>query len=345
MTWHFLVLVICRLCIICKLFLYLFLELIKLCRKMSDIAQHERSTTPETLEEGREGNNTGDKGTCAEESITTHESMISTKFLEWLECPICLETLRESPIYGCTLGHNICSTCLRNVQECPVCKTSLTTTARNIFAERILSQTLKTTPLACKFQGCKYEALVSDVITHESTCFHRLVQCPGALRSACSWSGPIYALISHIKETRCLYVLKEAEGIYSSTIGDFEENDKSALGKTTVTHWKPVLLLSDPHLRLLGHLVILREPNGNWSIYAQALAGNEYLEKFQYTLTVRAADGNHTQLSWSHKGKFLSHEIDNKRETGDYLTLGDFQVQKMCKDKTLFKYEVIITEL
>ena len=39
-----------------------------------------------------------------------------------LECPVCLETVTEPPIYRCQQEHLICSTCRAKIKECPECR-------------------------------------------------------------------------------------------------------------------------------------------------------------------------------------------------------------------------------
>lgn len=55
-----------------------------------------------------------------------------------LECPICLDTVRR-PIFQCTNGHLLCSSCRNKTHQCPVCRISLVNnTARCLVAEKLL---------------------------------------------------------------------------------------------------------------------------------------------------------------------------------------------------------------
>ena len=44
--------------------------------------------------------------------------------LEWMECPVCLETPRTGPIFSCRKGHIICKDCQPQVEmnECTALK-------------------------------------------------------------------------------------------------------------------------------------------------------------------------------------------------------------------------------
>ncbi|XP_014204539.1 breast cancer type 1 susceptibility protein homolog [Copidosoma floridanum] len=43
-----------------------------------------------------------------------------------IQCPVCLEA--KSSVVQCTIGHHVCETCRRKVQECPTCKSPFTAT-------------------------------------------------------------------------------------------------------------------------------------------------------------------------------------------------------------------------
>ena len=96
-----------------------------------------------------------------------------------LECPVCLETMIDPPIYQCEKGHGMCSTCRETIKAqnkpCPVCRLKLTD-ARNVVVENILEQLPK---IKCKYEGCAFQRADSQLVkTHEEDeCRERPVKC------------------------------------------------------------------------------------------------------------------------------------------------------------------------
>ena len=74
------------------------------------------------------------------------------------------------------LFHYSCSP-LFKVSQCPTCRDKHTD-CRSLIAEKLLSATLKDTPVNCKFRGsgCMFEELVVNLGDHESGCMFRSVR-------------------------------------------------------------------------------------------------------------------------------------------------------------------------
>lgn len=86
--------------------------------------------------------------------------------LEFLECPICNEYM-VAPIFTCSNGHNLCSSCKSSVQQCPFCR-STGLSVRNLALENISQRT--TYP--CKYMplGCKMVFKAHGLGEHENAC-------------------------------------------------------------------------------------------------------------------------------------------------------------------------------
>ena len=85
-----------------------------------------------------------------------------------LQCPVCMEAIRDSPVFLCTNGHQLCNTCRdrikREEKPCPVCKGQLTN-VRARALERILDELPKT---VCSHEGCTFARSDTQVVkTHE----------------------------------------------------------------------------------------------------------------------------------------------------------------------------------
>ena len=54
-----------------------------------------------------------------------------------LECPVCLEVPRTTPIYQCTQEHIHCNVCHPKLNHCPICRSAIKMDSRNLLAEKI----------------------------------------------------------------------------------------------------------------------------------------------------------------------------------------------------------------
>jgi len=100
-----------------------------------------------------------------------------------LECPVCLDTIKNPPIHQCEKGHGLCSTCRQTLKDqdkpCPVCRGKLTDT-RNFALENVLEQLPK---IKCKYSGCTFQKSdAQQVKIHEEECRERRVYCELCLK-------------------------------------------------------------------------------------------------------------------------------------------------------------------
>ena len=115
---------------------------------------------------------------------------------EFLECPVCLKTIKDPPIYLCEKGHGLCSTCREPLKAedkpCPVCRGKLID-ARNVALEKMLEKLPK---IKCKYEGCTFER--SDVelvrIHEDEDCKEKPVKC-----ELCPESIVLSKLFSHLE--------------------------------------------------------------------------------------------------------------------------------------------------
>lgn len=158
------------------------------------------------------------------------------EILSMMECPVCLEHPREGPIFNCEHGHLVCGKCQPKIRECPICR-SANVGHRNLFAEKMLSLTLKSITLPCTNhnEGCKVTGLAKELHKHESICMFRKIQCPAHHRGACHWQGSLTKLYPHLSEKKCAQVRKVTvfitQPLYHmtlSTIGAFSLENGAA---------------------------------------------------------------------------------------------------------------------
>ena len=108
--------------------------------------------------------------------MSANESMLSLDDIEdVLECVICLEFPRTTPIYQCDNGHVLCNTCHGRVTDCPTCRGRLGK-VRCLAMEKVLAKF----PLPCKFNqyGCSVILEQKQLQQHEQICCCKPASCP-----------------------------------------------------------------------------------------------------------------------------------------------------------------------
>ena len=114
---------------------------------------------------------------------------------EKLECPVCLQTIKDPPVFLCTNGHELCHRCREPLKAegkpCPVCKGQLTDT-RNRAVEKILEELPK---VKCKHEGCTFERSETQLVKghEEKECRMKPVKC-----EVCLQLIPLSQIYDHI---------------------------------------------------------------------------------------------------------------------------------------------------
>ena len=82
---------------------------------------------------------------------------LSDLIKETLECPVCMKTITDPPVFLCEKGHELCNPCREQLKSegkpCPVCRGKLID-ARNWALEKLLK---KLPQSRCKNNGCTFE--------------------------------------------------------------------------------------------------------------------------------------------------------------------------------------------
>ncbi|VAH71696.1 putative E3 ubiquitin-protein ligase SINA-like 6 [Triticum dicoccoides] len=115
-----------------------------------------------------------------------------TMGMDALDCPVCFHPLRP-PIYQCSVGHFVCSSCrpklVRN--KCHLCSAE-TTFKRCLGMERLMESV---TVACCNANyGCAQKLTYYQREEHEEACPNTPCFCP---ESSCSFAGPTDALLEH----------------------------------------------------------------------------------------------------------------------------------------------------
>ncbi len=93
-----------------------------------------------------------------------------------LKCPVCFKFPRDPPVYQCSNGHIMCTSCHDRLSDCPICRIKLEGKIRNRVAEKLLEKI----PLSCQFEeeGCLVVLKKTELRIHEKECEYRAVICP-----------------------------------------------------------------------------------------------------------------------------------------------------------------------
>jgi len=269
--------------------------------------------------------------------------------LEWMECPVCLETPRSGPIYSCRKGHIICKECEPKLNQCPTCR-DRHTDCRSLIAEKLLESTLKDTPVPCRHHtnGCQYEELVVNLLDHEAGCMFRSVKCPASHRGACNWMGPLNKLIQHVIQQKCAQVVKAKppNAYFVSTIGDFAQ-DQTVFSKSTATHWKPVMLISQEALRFFCYAIFYRDSQGNWFAYVRSFAPESVTATLRVEIRIKKSGCGSDSESFLYQGTVSSSDATEQDilDSGSFLLLRDGQVKKFMVDKTIMEYNITLKQI
>ena len=54
-----------------------------------------------------------------------------------LHCPVCIDSIKTTPIHQCANGHVICKDCIPKLNNCPICRND-STLSRNLMIEQII---------------------------------------------------------------------------------------------------------------------------------------------------------------------------------------------------------------
>lgn len=100
---------------------------------------------------------------------------------------ICCETILP-PILQCTEGHVVCSTCYKQIDHCPQCRTPYTIQLRNLGMEKLAANV----QFACKnfSHGCQQMMAYSSKPEHENVCAFQKYLCLSVTTQVkCIWEG------------------------------------------------------------------------------------------------------------------------------------------------------------
>lgn len=287
----------------------------------------------------------GDGGTCK----------VPKNILEMVMCPVCFEYCRARPIYGCSNGHIICSSCKKGVKDrCPTCRVPALTVNRS--AERLAENVLKDVIAFCRFSvhGCSIRLGIKSLASHEEICNFREVCCPASHVTACPWIGSLAKLGVHIRKEACVHLLWNKDGTESfrSRVIDFRDPELSVFNRTRNTYWKTVMLVSRKTFG--AYMTIHRTGRGLWILQVRSFDPDSIINNITVTIQVfKSYTGNSngdqktfpgSLLVFTYEGGIISSNLTNEEalDTGKYLLLSDSQIKCIRTPENVFAYNVSV---
>eukprot|EP00092_Neocalanus_flemingeri_P037542 GFUD01040877.1.p1 GENE.GFUD01040877.1~~GFUD01040877.1.p1 ORF type:complete len:383 (-),score=74.81 GFUD01040877.1:130-1278(-) len=127
--------------------------------------------------------------------VTDKLKHIHNELDDKLECPVCMETPREGPVYACPNGHLVCKEC--RSESCPTCRVSMGN-GKSLLAVTVIENIEH----LCKFVDCGELFGNDKVDEHEKICKHRTVACP---HNNCSEKIALSKLLDHLNNQTCSF--------------------------------------------------------------------------------------------------------------------------------------------
>jgi E3 ubiquitin-protein ligase SIAH1 len=225
---------------------------------------------------------------------------INEDVLSELECPVCVEYMLP-PIEFCKNGHNICSNCRLNLQECPTCRQPFVK-IRNLALEN-LTKSVKY-PCTNRNFGCRETHPVDLVRAHEGVCHYAAYKCPFMKEKQCPWADLLSNLKGHLLDSHGedLKTQLEETGLIINT--DSVELKGS---KVIFAHNE------------IFYVHILRRMN-NYYIVVRYVGTPENASKYGYRICFKKMDDTES-ITVCHVVRSAAEDLDQIYQAGDCFSL------------------------
>ncbi|RZC42190.1 uncharacterized protein BDFB_013396 [Asbolus verrucosus] len=130
------------------------------------------------------------------------DSLIPDQHTEKLKCIACNNYLSHFPIYISGGKHNICSRCYNSLSE-----------KSNYVQNEAYESLAQFIHFSCRYksEGCLEKLLPADIPQHEKNCSYRIIKCPTAEFTKCTWEGPMPHSLHHCQDKHFNIMLENGE--------------------------------------------------------------------------------------------------------------------------------------
>lgn len=241
-----------------------------------------------------------------------------------LECPVCLDVPESGPVYPCSNGHLICSTCNRDF--CPTCRAKMT------GGKSILAVTaLENIDHQCKNNGCEMKSHLEELETHRKECSFRVVLCPAI---KCDEQMPFFSVIDHIVNG-CDHSFANQDEVISELVTsehrqtfNFKyDNDGSSFFNVDTMIWK------DRHFFLnMAHTAAV-----GWTFHVEMLGSRETCSNYEVEISVHRIDDEEGRGRYVHMFRGEPCALEEAKET---KRLSGLLVSKNNMDSKILKADL-----
>ena len=267
----------------------------------------------------------------------SQESLFSISEIEdALECVICLEFPKNSPVYQCENGHVLCNACHGRVINCPSCRVRLGR-IRCLAVEKVIAKFGG----PCKFSkfGCNARLPHELLPSHETMCDWKPVPCPSP---NCKEIVPVLKMSKHLERWANAHELVKGDVgkdtiMWGCIMDVIRSNGSKKLGIVR-------LMLDDRYFLCLCWRN--SDPAGRWYVCIYALGSTNEARIFEYKATLKNSSTNE---EYKYKGPCL-HLGLSRQYVQSYepcLTFSDEIAKRICENDTLtisFEVRRIVTK-
>jgi hypothetical protein len=205
------------------------------------------------------------------------------------------------PIKFCKGGHNICSNCRLNLQECPICRLPFAN-IRNLALENLTNRVKY--PCYNRQFGCKETHPVDLLRAHESVCHYATYKCPFMKEKQCHWADHLSTLKRHLLDCHSEDVkiqLEETSLIINTASAELKGS------KVIFVHNE------------IFYVHILRRMN-NYYIAVRYVGTPESASKYGYSICFKKVDDTES-ITVCHVVRSAAEDLDQIYQSGDCFNL------------------------
>ena len=210
-------------------------------------------------------------------SKMTKQDAVLQKIKDKVECPVCLDVPRRSPVPVCPNGHVVCQKC-KKTDFCPTCRINI-----GLGKSLIAATILENIEHKCCFHDCDQEFRLGDLEEHESVCPHRKVSCPFF---KCKTEVSLAKLVEHLKTSRecCSQTEAPLATQDSWTIVNYKKSELFAIRSSSI--WKIALFMfCDKVFAIFPSAV-----NGHFYFVILMFGSQADCAKFKFEMCVHSRD-------------------------------------------------------
>ncbi|XP_074593801.1 E3 ubiquitin-protein ligase SIAH1-like [Brevipalpus obovatus] len=254
------------------------------------------------------------------------KSQQTNELTSLFECPVCFDYVLP-PILQCQNGHLLCSSCRKQLTNCPTCRIPISSNIRNLQMEKLAMNLL----FPCKYSsaGCVLNLTCTDKPDHEDSCEFKSYSCP-CPGSNCKWSGPLNKVMHHLMHQHKSITTLQGEDIV------FLATDINLSG---AVDWVMIQSCFNHHFMLVLEKQERYQNYQQFFAVVQLIGTPKQAEKFIYKLEL---NGQKRRLTWEATPRSIDEGVQSAINMSDCLVF-DSNVAQLFADGANLGINVTIT--